>query len=1107
MAKERLDPLYGIYDDIAYIVKNVVIKYNYLAEKNETLESKMNGDQYLTAMNKMDSFNDYTSYTREDCEKAGMTNNTDISIIINGMRGISSLNSSEQSYYIKRYNQLVKQYGDAILQVRRQRVIDEYVEQNNYYRMLNGYPNLDEDKMNYFYISDEIAQYYNIDKSIPLHEIQDYYNKITYGLGDYYINIIDGLGYISNLIEDNPESEYLKYIGSNRISIYDARQASNFEILKLDQGVLTNALYEEFSSLYSQARDYFSATIYNTYHRNVIDYYDNFIAMCIMVMTINQLIVRQMDLAISRNFYNKQSIKMLYEAYNIPYNMNIDDDTQKQICQNLNLLIKNKATDKVLYNIIELLGFSNLSIYKYYMVRERKYDDYGVPIVARTKKFNNDTGEYEETYDYSKMFEVYFERCDLKENNILDSFRSEVNKIDYDTIVSDDEYWWEDSNLIKQVWETEYNYVESKYLGLGISYKMTEIMYENIMLLKMLMDQKTPLSSITFTLPKIIDSSTEVTIFDAIIMLCCLTSKSHNLNGEIISVPSQVISVLDYFRNNDSAYNEECDSFAFDFSDFSGQLDFKKHYKYYLENSGLKENEYSYSQYISDLCDEKVMIEGVNYNFREKYSELVNANLSDEFNFKTYPYENFKLDIINGNITFDNIGVELVRQMSEYFTDEEKEKLFKYLSILSINNDATNSDKIIAINAMYTNLKNLSSFINYMISKTKDRKAYDALRTFYRAAFYSKENKKMFSNITGNEICWYDESGGYYIKNHDGDPNEYYSYYDKDHNLISNLESREIFEELYNNGELKVGQASVTRAARTYFEFLYRYNPKAYSALFTTDEDNQFRKYLNDNELTVGMYCEQKYNEYVDCGIINGKFMTFDKYLESLYPSYNIDKDSALYQYGKKEYMNDVYLGKIDSFRYDTLVVDGNLLYSYIDHIVSKMTDIVYNLKFLYIVGKSNSPIEKLLVQMIRFFKSYTVDMIGMETQYIYDIKIDNIIRFFDEIEKINKLLEANDHICIKYDDSVHSLVASIETKDGFKFSDNAKYESWITINNKFPGMVNSIKMTDKVHTIEKTLESTDTYKLYDTTYGIESSVRKNDSLGFHEKVKIFYTE
>ena len=71
------------------------------------------------------------------------------------------------------------------------------------------------------------------------------------------------------------------------------------------------------------------------------------------------------------------------------------------------------------------------------------------------------------------------------EDDFIQSFNSQVNRVEYDRITQNDPYWWEDQNLIDRKYETEYNFVESKYLSLGISYKMTDIIFENIILLNL----------------------------------------------------------------------------------------------------------------------------------------------------------------------------------------------------------------------------------------------------------------------------------------------------------------------------------------------------------------------------------------------------------------------------------------------------------------------------------------------------------------------------------------------------------------------------------------------------------------------------------------------
>ena len=68
---------------------------------------------------------------------------------------------------------------------------------------------------------------------------------------------------------------------------------------------------------------------------------------------------------------------------------------------------------------------------------------------------------------------------------------------------------------------------------------------------------------VTEYIPKIIEYD-EVPLFDLVILLICLMLKKHNLTGEIISVPSQVINVMDYMHNKDTSVGT-VDTFSFDF--------------------------------------------------------------------------------------------------------------------------------------------------------------------------------------------------------------------------------------------------------------------------------------------------------------------------------------------------------------------------------------------------------------------------------------------------------------------------------------------------------------------------------------------------------------
>ena len=283
---DNLNPMANLYKEFVKILNAMVIKYNYKAEELETLESKQNGDGYLDAYYKMDNFLTYRDYTSDDFDSVGLTDYKLRELISTDLRKVPEV------------------YRQPLLEIRRQRVLDNYDEQNNYYRMLNGLPDIGTLDISYHYVPTNICNDLGINPTIPIHRIQDYYNKINPGDGDMYIHKIENEGVVKKLIELYPNEEYLKYIGNNRISIAKARSAKNFELIRLDKNGIRVPVYDAFIELYEQCRDYFVSSIYNYKYRTFMKYYDNFIAMCIMVMTIQQLIMKQIPLSIKRNFFD-----------------------------------------------------------------------------------------------------------------------------------------------------------------------------------------------------------------------------------------------------------------------------------------------------------------------------------------------------------------------------------------------------------------------------------------------------------------------------------------------------------------------------------------------------------------------------------------------------------------------------------------------------------------------------------------------------------------------------------------------------------------------------------------------------------------------------------
>ena len=536
----EINPISRLYSDITHILNTLTIKYNYRAEELETRTSKEKADRYINALAGTDTFYQYDDYSIEEFNKAGITDAKAI------------------EYYQKDRFSIPSEFHSKLLTLRRERELNDYVETNNYYRMLTGLPDL-EDK-DYIYVPKDLCDKFKIPEDIPVHEIGS-------KLGNYYLTLLNGVGFFDELVKKYPKKEYLKHVGKNIITLSYARRAKNFAILSVDQENIMESTYREFIRSYEKARIYFMSTVYTYEFRHVIPYYENFIALCIFVMAIQQVSVRGIQNAVEREFYDEYMVKLLYETYGLPYFSKIDQETQKQICQNINILIQNKATNKVILDIASLLGFSDISIYQYYLIKEHNFDDRGRPIIKTKQQVNTATGKMETVYDREAMMNVYFQKVPLDEENIKEALTDPVNRVEYSEVTYYDPFWWEDDDLHSEIWDKSYNYIETKYLGSTIPYRLTELVFQSVILLRMIMDKHNELSDIVIQLPKITNSP--VKLADTVILFFALISKKMGISGQIMTLPSKIAHILETNDQVINKENEHIEILSFNFDAFS----------------------------------------------------------------------------------------------------------------------------------------------------------------------------------------------------------------------------------------------------------------------------------------------------------------------------------------------------------------------------------------------------------------------------------------------------------------------------------------------------------------------------------------------------------
>ena len=618
----------SILNDIKSMINNVIVKLSYQAELYETVDIKRDADRYVSAYLERDTFNSYRYYPMDVLAKAG----------------ISDLN--ELTAYTEDRHKIPRDKRKAVLKAMREAVINEYEERNDYYRELIGKPSINSSESEWIYLTEDEMLYYEIDEVRPIH---DYPVEIQYKLEK---------DLIPRLIKQYPEKTYLQHFGSKAVNLVRAREAKNFEIIFTDI-TLDVVFMRAFFDTYDFAREYFMGLIYNKAFKDRYSLYDNYIGMHIMIMTIQRLVVDTIKMGIDRDFYDLISIQKLFNVYGIPFYDDLPLDYQRTIVKNVNMLIRSKSTDKVLYDIANTLFYERVKIYKYYLVRERRFDENGDPVFLYKEELldeppekfyiKSDNGKsyelaiigyrfatvecdnpfapeqmyiedetdgkvyrlymeddklsmelvetdsqvrtsiimYNEKvekfllavnkgkleiiqtklnttieYDYENMFDIYFQATDIMERNVISTLETKYNRYHYDEVVRDDVYWWETEELKKELYERDYNFIDTKYISVTVMQNLTKMLYETVYYLNLLVDHKNTTTELsqrilntdamktgTDYLYLKLDrfSTVPVSIFDAVMMLCALVSKKNGMKGNIIvKSPSQILSVLGF---------------------------------------------------------------------------------------------------------------------------------------------------------------------------------------------------------------------------------------------------------------------------------------------------------------------------------------------------------------------------------------------------------------------------------------------------------------------------------------------------------------------------------------------------------------------------------
>lgn len=485
------------FEELLRISSNLVWKNPTLAVAYENEEYAVNVEQYILARQGRLTFSSVFQFAEEVLRSFNLSDELIVQCLDNPFA-------------------IPEEIRDKCVQRQAEWIIDNYEEQNNYFRMLNGLP--DKEDTDFLYNND----YPDISNNItPIHLLES--SKLR---------LLEANGFLDKLYKENPKKKYLQHLTERKIDIYKARNSKDFAILWITESDSDN-MVEHFIDTYNEARCMIMAVFYQRMMSQSNIEYTGFIGMMILFQTIMLMQKRFLDADITRDFYDVDSLRLVYDSYDVPFYQNIPLEYHKKIVKNINILLSHKGSTRVFYDLFDIFGFNNIAMYSFYMIKKRRLGNNCKPIIVKDEDGNPDR---------RKMYDIDFAKVPLYGDPLLE-IKNPRNQIRYSELVSSDKYWINDKDLFDKIFNEEFNYMESKYIGIQMTTNLMQIVYETTYYLKLILDNRDMLVSTT-----IYNSSlhSNINIFDMVIYLCALMTKKYGFEGNIPRDPHEIGAVMGF---------------------------------------------------------------------------------------------------------------------------------------------------------------------------------------------------------------------------------------------------------------------------------------------------------------------------------------------------------------------------------------------------------------------------------------------------------------------------------------------------------------------------------------------------------------------------------